>query len=189
MRRPLHPEEHRLWSLVTATVHPLPGRASQPLPPAPSDAPAAREPVARTPPPPGTPPGTPPGPSGSRAQAVPPGPKALEPLRRRRISRERDPIGAHIDLHGLSQDAARAALERFVLECWRDGLRSVLVITGKGLRGDGVLRRLAPEWLAAPHLQPVVAGISEAHRRHGGEGALYVALKRRPPPAISTPRL
>ena len=117
------------------------------------------------------------------------GPKVLDPLRRRRISRERDPLGAHIDLHGLTQDAARATLERFVMECWRDGLRSVLVITGKGLRGDGVLRRLTPEWLAAPHLQSVVAGVSEAHRRHGGEGALYIALKRRPTPAISRPRL
>jgi len=54
------------------------------------------------------------------------------------------------------------------------------VITGRGARGDGVLRRAAPEWLAASHLRPVVAGVSEAHRRHGGEGALYVALKRKP---------
>jgi DNA-nicking Smr family endonuclease len=64
----------------------------------------------------------------------------------------------------------------------------VLVITGKGIRGDGVLRRLTPEWLAAPHLRAVVAGISEAHRRHGGEGALYIALKRRPLDASAPPR-
>lgn len=183
MRRPLHPEEHWLWAKVTATVHPLPGRASQdPAPQAPHDLAVPAPAPARTPAPPSRPEGAP-------RLASTATPKALEPLRRRRISRERDPIGAHIDLHGLTQDAARAALERFVLECWRDGLRAVLVITGKGLRGDGVLRRLAPEWLAAPHLQPVVAGVSEAHRRHGGEGALYIALKRRPPPAISTPRL
>ncbi|MGF2493628.1 Smr/MutS family protein [Ralstonia pseudosolanacearum] len=52
-------------------------------------------------------------------------------------------------------------------------------MTGKGSRGEGVLRRYAPEWLAAPALRGVVAGVSEAHRRHGGEGALYVALKRK----------
>ena len=183
MKRPLQPEEHRLWSQVTATVHPLPGRASAAVAPTPladalppPDPAAAPLRLAASPPDRSAPPRS-------------PGPKPLEPARKRRISRERDPIGAHIDLHGLTQDAARAALERFVLECWREGLRSVLVITGKGLRGDGVLRRLTPEWLAAPHLQPVVAGISEAHRRHGGEGALYIALKRRPPPAIETPRL
>ena len=96
-------------------------------------------------------------------------------------------IAHRLALAGRAEDA-RAALEGFVLGCWRDGLRSVLVITGKGLRGDGVLRRLTPEWLAAPHLQAVVAGISEAHRRHGGEGALYIALKRRPLPASAPPR-
>jgi DNA-nicking Smr family endonuclease len=53
------------------------------------------------------------------------------------------------------------------------------VITGKGVGGDGVLRRRVPEWLAAPPIRPHVAGVSEAHRRHGGDGALYVALKRR----------
>jgi DNA-nicking Smr family endonuclease len=56
----------------------------------------------------------------------------------------------------------------------------VLVITGKGALGAGVLRRHVPEWLAAPPLRSAVAGLSEAHRRHGGEGALYVALKRPP---------
>ncbi|MFM8820262.1 MAG: Smr/MutS family protein [Phenylobacterium sp.] len=182
MRRPLRSDEQRLWALVTATVHPLPGRAS-PASPAAEDRPVATEPAPRAPGPP------PPRAERGRPAISAPAPKTLEPLRRRRISRERDPLGAHIDLHGLSQDAARNALEAFVLGCWRDGLRSVLVITGKGLRGDGVLRRLTPEWLAAPHLQDVVAGVSEAHRRHGGEGALYIALKRRPSPAILTPRL
>jgi DNA-nicking Smr family endonuclease len=106
--------------------------------------------------------------------------KAIEPRRKHRIVREREEIGARIDLHGLDQDRARAALEAFLHRAWEDGYRAVLVITGKGLSGDGVLRRRTPEWLAAPHLAPLVAGISEAHRRHGGEGALYVALKRKP---------
>ena len=182
MRRPLRPEERRLWSQVASTVHPLPGRASAP------EAPPASPGEALPAPDPAGPPLRVAVSSAIRTPAPEAGPKDLEPARRRRISRERDPIGAHIDLHGLGQDAARATLERFVLECWRDGLRAVLVITGKGVRGDGVLRRLTPEWLAAPHLQAVVAGISEAHRRHGGEGALYIALKRRPPDASAPPR-
>jgi DNA-nicking Smr family endonuclease len=53
------------------------------------------------------------------------------------------------------------------------------VITGKGVGGDGVLKRRVPDWLAAPPLRDHIAGLSEAHRRHGGEGALYVALKRK----------
>lgn len=106
--------------------------------------------------------------------------KAIEPRRKHRIAREREEIGARIDLHGMDQDRARAALEVFLRRAWDEGYRAVLVITGKGIYGDGILRRRTPEWLAAPRLSPIVAGISEAHRRHGGEGALYVALKRRP---------
>jgi DNA-nicking Smr family endonuclease len=90
----------------------------------------------------------------------------------------RETIGGRIDLHGLSQDQARADLIAFVQAAVLHGARGVLVITGKGALGDGVLRRRAPEWLAEPPLRPLVAGISEAHRRHGGAGALYVALKR-----------
>ena len=197
MKRPVKPEELRLWSMVAATVHPLPGRATpevEPAPPPPEPllpkTPKARSvgPIytARSPNPLGASGG-----AASRPQslplpaspAVPPhkgeGEKAIEPRRKHRIARERDPIGAHIDLHGLGQDQARATLERFVLEAWGEGLRAVLVITGKGLRGDGILRRMTPEWLAAAHLRHVVAGVSEAHRRHGGEGALYIALKRK----------
>jgi len=90
----------------------------------------------------------------------------------------REAIGGRIDLHGLGQDAARAALTAFVADASARGLRGVLVITGKGALGDGVLRRRTPEWLAAQPLRPMIAGISEAHHRHGGAGALYVALKR-----------
>ena len=170
MKRPIRPEELKLWGLVASTVHPLPGRT---VPKATEAMPAStidpKAPAARIPPPVRKPAGA------TQRNAA----DEIEPRRQRRIARERDPIGAHIDLHGLGQDQARAVLERFVLESWREGYRAVLVITGKGLRGDGVLRRMTPEWLAAPHLREVVAGISESHRRHGGEGAIYVALKRK----------
>ena len=105
---------------------------------------------------------------------------AIEPRRKHRIAKERDPIGARLDLHGLDQDRARGVLERFLDRAWDEGFRAVLVITGKGVQGDGILKRRAPEWLAAPHLAHMVAGISDAARHHGGEGALYVALKRKP---------
>jgi DNA-nicking Smr family endonuclease len=165
LKRPLKPEELRLWGLVAATVHPLPGRSPPPLRSPPAPAPAKSS--VRPPPPPK--------PHPLRTEA--PG---IEPRRLTRIARERDPIGARIDLHGLDQDRARSALEGFLARAWDDGYRAVLVITGKGMLGDGVLRRRVPEWLASPRLAAVVAGISEAHRRHGGEGALYVALKRKP---------
>ncbi|MFZ4604796.1 MAG: Smr/MutS family protein [Caulobacter sp.] len=107
-------------------------------------------------------------------------PEAIEPGRHKRIVRGHEPLEARIDLHGMTHDRARAALEGYIRRVWDEGCREVLVITGKGTQGDGVLRRFTPEWLAAAPLRDVVAGVSQAHRRHGGEGALYVALKRRP---------
>jgi DNA-nicking Smr family endonuclease len=107
------------------------------------------------------------------------GERAIEPNRRNRIAKAREPIGARLDLHGLDQDRARGVLEGFLARAWDEGFRAVLVITGKGVQGDGILKRRTPEWLAAPHLAHMVAGISDAARHHGGEGALYVALKRK----------
>lgn len=185
-RRP-SPEEERLWRSVTGRVAGDPDRvrrltsdekrmwlaatgqpvAPRPQPAAPAPAPPAVTALAVVPPP-------------ARPRVKVPGvPEGLEPNRRRRIARERDPIEARIDLHGLDQDQARAALERFVGWAHGQGYRAVLVITGKGLRGDGVLRQRTPEWLIAPGLRPMVAGIARADRRHGGEGAFYVVLKRR----------
>lgn len=152
--------------MVAATVHPMPGRLVTGAPRAAidPDAPAARiDPYTMEP-------------SPVRRQGAA---QDIEPGRKHRIAREREPIGAHIDLHGMTQEQAKVVLEGFVLRSWNEGMRAVLVITGKGLRGDGILRRMTPEWLAAPRLRAVVAGISESHRRHGGEGALYIALKRK----------
>lgn len=169
MKRPLKPDEIKVWSLVAGTVHPLPGRATPA--PSPTAEQAAVETPARIPPP------KPPTAKPARRRD---GLEPIEPNRHHRIARERDPIAARLDLHGHDQDRARAVLEAFLRRAWDEGFRAVLVITGKGVQGDGVLRRRAPEWLAAAHLAPIVAGVSEAHRRHGGAGALYVALKRKP---------
>lgn len=168
MKRPLRPEELSVWRLVAGTVHPLPGRAA----PRPSAEAKATEVPARVP-------------ISQLSPKRPAAPKGegrdpIEPRRKHRIAREREPIGARLDLHGHDQDRARVVLENFLARAWDEGYRAVLVITGKGVQGDGILRRRTPEWLAAPHLAHIVAGISEAARHHGGEGALYVALKRKP---------
>ncbi len=72
-------------------------------------------------------------------------------------------------------------LAAFLRRAWGDGHRAALVVTGKGKLGVGVLKARTPEWLAGPALRDIVAGVSPADKRHGGDGALYVALKRRPP--------
>lgn len=151
--------------MVAATVHPLPSRSAPKTPmPQTLDAPARIEPR-RAP---------------DAARTVRYGVDGIEPRRKHRIAKAREEIGARIDLHGMTQDRARAALEAFVLRAFDDGWRAVLVITGKGVQGDGVLRKRVPDWLGAAKLSHVVAGLSEAARHHGGEGALYVALKKKP---------
>ena len=108
-----------------------------------------------------------------------PTPEELEPRRQRRLSRERDPIEARIDLHGFGRFEAEDQLRGFLISCQMRGLRSVLVITGQGRRGGGVIRSSVHDWLTGPNLRGVVSGFASAHRRHGGDGALYVTLKAR----------
>jgi DNA-nicking Smr family endonuclease len=171
MKRPLRPDELNLWARVAATVHPAPGRRALPI------APKSEGDAGGAIPPPAAPPRVAAPRSHVRRQ-VPL--EAIEPGRMRWLARDHDRLGPRLDLHGMDQDRARAMLTDFLLRARDDGWRAVLVITGKGSRGDGVLRRMTPEWLAGPELRDLVSGVSEAHRRHGGEGALYVALKRRP---------
>ncbi len=130
-----------------------------------------------------------------------PRPPDVEPLRDitpgldRRTARalrrgERAP-DARLDLHGMTADRAHSALTRFILDSRARGLRCVLVITGKGRRytapsesgfsmerSEGVLRRDVPRWLGQPPLAGAIVGLYQAHRRHGGDGAFYVYLRK-----------
>jgi DNA-nicking Smr family endonuclease len=189
MRREPDVEDLRLWAVVSSTVRPLKlalaPKPSLPLVGRDSDAQHRRvgesgaatkaaakaKPAARHPQPVA---GRPARPTKGREP-----PAEVDPNLHRRLARGREHLAARIDLHGLTQDVARAALAGFIRRSVDDGWRAVLVITGKGVGGDGVLRRRVPDWLAEAPIRDHVAGVSEAHRRHGGEGALYVALKRK----------
>jgi len=201
-RFPLKDEDKRLWSLVAATVRPHTSKAklkATTTPTPESENVTLPETVTLK--------GLPPDKSTMTAAPLPPlplapfhigqalkpqsgfklysdSPKAepypIEPKRKRRLSRERDPIEARLDLHGLTQIQAESRLKAFVQQAYASDYRAILVITGKGLAENGILKRHAPEWLADPALSPMIAGVSQAHARHGGSGALYIALKRRP---------
>ena len=107
----------------------------------------------------------------------------LAPLGKRertKLSRGRSEIEARLDLHGMTQMRAHRALTGFLHRAHHDGLTFVLVITGKGKSGgeSGVLRRQVPEWLSLPEFRAFVVGFETAHIGHGGEGALYVRIRR-----------
>lgn len=188
-------DDRRIWGRVTATVTPPAHRKAARVTPG-AVLPQAVEALALTAPPQRGAAGkkratalTPA--SAGRVAASPPlspktvaprprsAPEELEPRRQRRLSRERDPIEARIDLHGFGRFEAEDQLRGFLIGCQMRGLRSVLVITGQGRRGGGVIRASVHEWLTGPHLRGVVSGFAPAHRRHGGDGALYVTLKGR----------
>ncbi|CCB67777.1 MULTISPECIES: Smr/MutS family protein [unclassified Hyphomicrobium] len=110
----------------------------------------------------------------------------------RKIRGGRLDIEARVDLHGMRQHEAHAALRRFLLSCQARGLRYVLIITGKGKalgsqashigeadRERGVLKRNVPRWLEEPDLRAIVVSFTTAAIQHGGEGAIYVHLRAR----------
>jgi DNA-nicking Smr family endonuclease len=174
-RRGLTSGERELWSSVTRSIAPL--RRVRPRPPEPdvaeSEPPAAGAPLTPAP--------------ASRPPIQPREKPALAPLDRRlrqRLARGREAIDATIDLHGLTQGQAHAALTHFLRRASAGRARLVLVITGKGGSADdfsdrGVLRRQVPHWLTSSELRDYVIGFDAAHVAHGGEGALYVRVRRR----------
>ncbi|GJE03414.1 Smr/MutS family protein [Methylobacterium isbiliense] len=182
--RRLTAEERRLWAEIARLVTPLPGRPEPE--PAPAQAPAAAEPPSPPPSPPASRPIAAPRATVPVRPALPP----LAPMERRvrtALRRGSRTVDAVIDLHGLRQAEAHAALIGFLHRSRSAGHALVLVVTGKGGAGDdtfaerGVLRRSVPHWLRLPDLRPLVLGFEEAALHHGGSGALYVRLRRRGP--------
>jgi DNA-nicking Smr family endonuclease len=97
-----------------------------------------------------------------------------------RIRRGKMPIEAQVDLHGCTQEEALLAVNEFLEESWNGRRRLVLLITGKGTArdGGGVLRSAVPRWITEGRFRSCLVGISAADRRHGGDGAVYVMLRK-----------
>jgi DNA-nicking Smr family endonuclease len=179
--RDLRDDESALWLGVTRTIKPLRGRkaASLSIKPTAARASPAAEHRAKT---------TIKTTSSKPATIVParsdvrPAP-SLAPIDRRtkhRLARGTEAIDARLDLHGLTQGEAHAALMRFLRNAQADGMKFVLVITGKGRVGaeSGVLRREVPRWLKLGEFRAYVVGYESAHVGHGGDGALYIRLRK-----------
>lgn len=96
----------------------------------------------------------------------------------KRVRRGRISFGSTLDLHGHTQLTGRTALLQFVAWHRGQGETSVLVITGKGRDGDGILKRRFLEWIAEPDLRVHISGYSRANQKHGGDGAFYLFLRR-----------
>jgi DNA-nicking Smr family endonuclease len=177
-RRRLTDDERKLWSGITRSIVPLKRRRLLPRqhhhdkvrahperPPLPAH-PRVESPPARHP-----------------APKPVPSLGALERRQKQRLARGTEPIDARIDLHGRTQSEAHVALLGFLRGAQAEGARFVLVITGKGAPGifsgeRGILRRQVPHWLRLPEFRAYVIAAEAAHPAHGGEGALYVRIRR-----------
>ena len=175
-RRGLSYEERVLWTAVTKAIEPLRAR---PLVDHLDQGAVADE--SRPAPKPHSKPVTSPK-KASQPTPSKPAPPPLAPLGRRmkqRVARGKEAIDARLDLHGYTQSEAHAALLRFLRNANARDARLVLVITGKGRGGEiGVLRRQVPQWLGLPEFRALVVGFEDAHIAHGGEGAIYVRVRR-----------
>jgi DNA-nicking Smr family endonuclease len=178
-RRELSEEERALWTGAVRSVRPL--RRSRTIVQLEESAKSAVD-TKRAPTPRRSPDPAP----QARPPAKTPALVALGRRLKQRVARGHDPIDARIDLHGHTQKQAHAALFHFLQRAQADGARTVLVVTGKGAaRGAreagserGVLKRQVPMWLSLPEFRSFLVGFEEAHVGHGGEGALYVRLRR-----------
>jgi DNA-nicking Smr family endonuclease len=170
-KRELSEDERVLWNTVARSISPLKGRAPKIEP----EIEAVREVAPKQPIAP-----LPPSMPVHRRTAAPP----LQPIDRRtrqKLARGSAEIGGRIDLHGMTQTDAHAALGRFLHAAQARDAKVVLVITGKGAltgEGRGVLRRQVPLWLEGPEFRSLVVGFDTATIAHGGEGALYVRVRR-----------
>jgi DNA-nicking Smr family endonuclease len=168
MRKAIVPDAH-LFEASLRDVAPLKGRKRR-AKPAPPPVPVEQSaPLARP---------TPVKPSVAKPVAKPQPPQ-LDGSTERKLTRGLLAIDATLDLHGMTQSQAHAALDRFVGRQIGTASRVLLIVTGKGKGGEGALKRLMPEWLMAGPYAARILKIASAARTHGGGGAFYVMLKRK----------
>lgn len=170
--RKLSPSESRAWARVARSIRPLGDTPpvemddllGEDLPtPVSKEKPARAKSSARPP---------------ASSLPTPRKTSTAQESRDRRVRRGKLEIDGKFDLHGLTQAAAERHLQGFVERQSAKGARCLLIITGKGRDGEGVLRRNFQHWLTTPAASRLVSGWAPAHARHGGGGAFYLFLRR-----------
>lgn len=172
---PLSTEDEALWQKVARTVRPQ-KQAKKIEPSAKDKRPKADKSSII----PSTP--APAAPARSVAKPAPAQPPAKQDDgTARELRKGKWKIDKKIDLHGMTQSAAKAALEKFILAAQKQDKRTLLIITGKGSRstGGGVLRRMLPHWLELPPLKGIALALTPARPEDGGDGAFYLRLRKK----------
>ena len=103
---------------------------------------------------------------------------ALERKREKALRQGDIDIEAKLDLHGMTQVEAFEKLSTFMQRQTKTGKRNLLIVTGKGRGGEGVLRRNLKDWLSQLHDTKQILAVRQASQKHGGDGAFYVLLRK-----------
>lgn len=161
-------EEIRLWEDYTRDILPVKKKPSHPKSDsAPAKKPAVRKKETATP-------SVAPVKAASQVQQPP----QLDGKLDQRLRRGQVPLDGTLDLHGMTQEEAHRTLNAYILNAQGRGKRCLLIVTGKGRGGEGVLKQKFPQWMAMAPLGEIVLKIVPAIQSHGGSGAWYVYLKR-----------
>lgn len=177
--RTLHPDEATLFQETLRDAKPLSGKKRKAAAVAPKKT-AAKQASSAASHPARKQPALPPRVAAPLAPLAPGPTPGVDRRTHDRFKKGEMAIDATLDLHGMTQNAAHDMLIRFVERGATAGFRCVLIVTGKGLReGSGVLRAQVPRWLNEAGLRPYLLAIHRARPQHGGDGALYVLLKRK----------
>lgn len=172
-RGPLTPEDESLWEAVTETVKPLEkqpqertdlGESNKDKSVSKSSSPSRIAPTSHA----------------VQSKNTPTGSSdALDRDISRKLRRGQLTLEATIDLHGMTQNEAWQYLLHFIERSYVAGKRCLLVITGKGRGGAGILKQQLPMWLETAAFKDKISTYSLARPQDGGGGAYYVILKRR----------
>jgi len=172
-KRRVTPDEMELWRHVAQTVRPIKSRRkpAQPKEAAPGAPPAKAKAVK---------PAAPAAPPAKPHELIHGLSHGIDRRQAERFRKGKLTIEGKIDLHGRTQQDAHDDLLAFLRRAHGAGKRNVLVVTGKGMTKSktGVLRQAVPRWLNEPAFRSLVLAFDYAERQHGGEGAIYVLLKR-----------
>lgn len=179
--RQLNADEADLWARVMATVKPLRGvaAAARPAPAPPGRPTKASKALTRAI---AVAPAAPP-----KAKVAPPAPRqnTLDGSWDKKLTRGIVIPDSSIDLHGHTLSSAHALLDDGLARAIARGDRVLLLVTGKPPRPEserpharGAIRAAIADWLAASRHADAIAAVRGAHPRHGGQGALYIVLRR-----------
>lgn len=182
-RRKISPEELELWQHVAKSVRPIKRPRKKPVAEAAPETKSAPAPPGKMKKPKAAPPPQPaaPAPPPAKPHHLTHGlSHGIDRRQAERFRKGKLEIEGKIDLHGRTQQAAHDDLLAFLRRARDYGKRCVLVVTGKGMTTSktGILRQAVPRWLNEPGFRPLVLAFDYAEPHHGGEGALYVLLKR-----------